>query len=122
PPEVGDWRTDDRALWIDEYHFDGARTDSTVGMGRSNVGDLPEAWTLMQTWNDMVDTRFPEKIIIAEDLQNCDCINRRTADGGAGFDSQWDEDMFWALYEAVRQSDDTRRDIGRVANAITHGY
>jgi 1,4-alpha-glucan branching enzyme len=60
--------------------------------------------------------------MIAEDLQNNDWITKSTSQGGAGFDSQWDPDFYWPMHDQIVASDDSSRDMNRVAYAVKHGY
>lgn len=121
-PDVRDWQQDLLALWLGNYHFDGARVDSTVTLRRSDTGDLPESWAHMQQLNRLVDSTDSRKIMIAEDLQGNDWLNRSIDGGGAGFDSQWDESLFWSLFDAVRQTADENRDMGRIADSLRHNF
>jgi 1,4-alpha-glucan branching enzyme len=109
-------------MWMLEYHFDGTRIDSTVNVRKNDGHDLPGGWAVMQDWNKFVDHDEPGGITIAEDLQNEEWINKPVSEGGAGYDSQWFEDLFWSLHDAVVQADDSARDIGRIVGAMQHYY
>jgi 1,4-alpha-glucan branching enzyme len=79
-------------MWFDEYHMDGLRFDATLyirtidGLG---TGDLPEGWDLLRAITSSVRESRPDKILIAEDLQN-DPAMTIFGEGGAGFHAQWD--------------------------------
>jgi 1,4-alpha-glucan branching enzyme len=70
--------------WLEEYHLDGFRMDATGYMTLQTGG-----WSLMQELNDLVDNRFANKVIIAEQLPDDDWVTRPTGIGGAGFDAQY---------------------------------
>jgi 1,4-alpha-glucan branching enzyme len=118
-PEVRDYIVDNALLWLDDYHADGLRWDSTVNIRRASGGDIAEGWQLLQRANDAVDAR---KIMIAEDLQNNDWVTRPTSSGGAGFDSQWDPGFYWPMRGQMLAANDRDRDMVAVRDAITHVY
>ncbi|HEY3242396.1 MAG TPA: alpha amylase C-terminal domain-containing protein [Phycisphaerae bacterium] len=86
-PQVQDFYVDNLALWLEEYHVDGFRMDATYYMYPPNGGI--GGWPLMQKLNDLVDRRYADRIMIAEQLPNNTGITNPTSTGGAGFDSQW---------------------------------
>jgi 1,4-alpha-glucan branching enzyme len=122
--EVRQYIRDNVRMWLDEYHVDGLRFDSTINIrnfyGKNNdpEHDIPEGWALMQWLNNEIDSSQPWKIIIAEDLQNNEWINKDTGSGGAGFDSQWDSSFYWAIRNVLVNSDDEKRDMYSVRDAI----
>jgi 1,4-alpha-glucan branching enzyme len=70
--------------WLEEYRLDGFRMDATSYMTLQAGG-----WSLMQEFNDLIDNRFADKIVIAEQLPDDDWVTRPTSIGGAGFDTQY---------------------------------
>jgi 1,4-alpha-glucan branching enzyme len=75
-PEVRQYIRDNVLMWLDEYHVDGLRFDSTINMrnvdGKNGdpTHDLADGWSLIQWLNDEIDRHQPWKISIAEDLQD----------------------------------------------------
>ncbi|HVO31961.1 MAG TPA: alpha-amylase family glycosyl hydrolase [bacterium] len=120
--QVRNYIADNSMMWLRDYHADGLRWDSVVNIRRANNADLPDGWALLQRVNDDAHTKASGKIMIAEDLQNYDAITRATAQGGAGFDSQWDPSFFYPLKSALVTTNDADRDMNAVAGAISHGY
>jgi 1,4-alpha-glucan branching enzyme len=47
-------------------------------------------------------------------------ITAPTSSGGLGFDSQWDPGFYWPMKQIIVSPDDSSRDMGTVASAITH--
>lgn len=91
--EVRQFIRDNVMMWLNDFHINGLRFDSTLYM-RSSTGDgntdLPEGWSLMQWLNDEVQWLTGRRIMIAEDLHSLDAITAKVEHGGAGFHAQWD--------------------------------
>ncbi|MGF1536999.1 MAG: alpha-amylase family glycosyl hydrolase [Elainellaceae cyanobacterium] len=122
-PEVRQYLRDNALLWLDEFRVDGLRWDSTVNIRTvSGEGDLPDGWSLMRWVNDEINARFPEKISIAEDLQNNAWITKDTEADGAGFDAQWSSAFVHPIRDAVIAAADEQRDMAAVRDAISHRY
>jgi 1,4-alpha-glucan branching enzyme len=125
--EVRQYLVDNALMWLEEYHVDGLRFDATAYIrnvqGNENPGDnLEEGWGLLRWINDELDKRQPWKLTIAEDLRNLESITASTADGGAGFDAQWDAEFVHPVREAIITQEDSHRNAAAVANAIGHRY
>jgi 1,4-alpha-glucan branching enzyme len=110
-------------MWLDEYRMDGLRWDATKFIRKTDSGgtDIPSGWSLLQASNNDVNARFPDKLIIAEDFDDNDWVTRPVAQGGAGFDSQWD----WFVHSirgVASASSDGARDMNTVRDAIAHAY
>ena len=121
-PAVRDYVADNASMWLNEFQLDGLRWDSTINIrqacGDSGCAAIPDGWGLLQRVNDAVDGSQPWKIMIAEDLQGDTSITAPTSGGGAGFDSQWDMQIFSSVKAAILASQDSDRDVGSVASAI----
>ena len=70
--EVRAYILDNARMWLEEYHIDGLRYDSTLYIrctdgNETNV--IPEGWTLMQEINSEAWARTPHCILIVEDLR-----------------------------------------------------
>jgi 1,4-alpha-glucan branching enzyme len=70
----------------------------------------------------MVHKEFPGKLTIAEDLQNNEFITKRTADGGAGFDLQWDSQFVHPIRKLVCTPFDNDRSINEFVGAAMASY
>lgn len=95
-PEVRQFILDNVTMWLTEFKIDGLRVDSTIYMrntgGDNNNHDLdiPDAWTLMAEMNDLAHKINPAALMIAEDGASNNDLVKPTAEGGAGFDAQWE--------------------------------
>ncbi len=115
---------DDNALiWLRDYGVDGLRWDSTINIRAYNNGNPPiaEGGQLLRKANDDSHTpqpKQPQKISIAEDLQGSADLTTPTGKGGFGFNSQWDDNLYFDLRYAVVATKDADRDIGAIKNSI----
>ncbi len=122
--EVRQYIRDNALMWLDEYHVDGLRLDGTMfmrnieGVFMSPANDIPEVWGFFQWLNREIQERFPNKIIIAEDLMNDAWITKDIDKNGAGFGSQWWADFVHPIRSVIIPSDDEFRDMEKVVNAI----
>lgn len=95
-PEVRQYILDNVAMWFSEYKIDGLRVDSTIYMrnidGNNDKPDLdiPEAWSLLGEINELAHKINPNALMIAEDNSTNEGIVKAVADGGMGFDAQWE--------------------------------
>lgn len=107
-PEVRDFILDNVSMWLNEYHVDGFRLDSTIYMrntaGHNNdpAHDIPDAWRLMMDINNRAHKIKPDALVIAEDCAGNSQITNAQIYGGAGFDSQWDLGLPHVIRGALR--------------------
>jgi 1,4-alpha-glucan branching enzyme len=120
--EVRTFIRDNTLMWLDEFRCGGMRFDATLYVRTSNLGDLPDGWSLLQWLNDEIDARQPWKISIAEDLQNNAWLTRPTSSGGAGFDAQWDAAFVHPVRAALEVANDSSRNMWAVRDAIAFRY
>ena len=123
--EVRQYIFDNAMMWLDDYHADGLRYDMTLyirSVEASAQDVIAEGWSLLQWINREVQARHPDKITIAEDLQNSAELTRRHEDGGANFSSQWDAGFVHPIREAIIAIDDANRSMVAVRNAILNQY
>lgn len=83
---------------------------------------IPEGWSLAQWINREVRERFPNTIVIAEDLRTNPAVTKDEQWGGANFSSQWDEAFVHPIREVVSAPEDWHRDMHQVSDAIQHRY
>ena len=123
--EVRRFIHDNALMWLEEFHVDGLRYDSTLFIRTidGNEGnELPEGWSLMQQINGDIRARFPHCIIIAEDLRNNPWITKPTEEKGAGFHAQWDANFVHPVREIVILAQDEHRAMDTVRHAISFRY
>lgn len=121
--EVRQFIRDNALMWLEDYHIDGLRYDMTLFI-RSVDGskDLPEGWGLAQWVNSEISAKYPNKILIAEDLQNNEYLTKPPEFGGAGFSAQWDAAFVHPVRDVVQQPDDNSRDMAKLVSALTFRY
>ncbi len=118
--EVRAYLHDNALMWLDEFHLDGLRFDATLyirtidGVG---TGDLPEGWDVLRSITDTIRERYPDKIVIAEDLQSDPSITS-TDEGGAGFHAQWDASFVHPVRAMLTAVDDADRSMAELAEAL----
>ena len=93
--EVRRYIRDNAMMWIEDYHCDGLRMDATSyiryeGGGIGYYSEIPEGNLLMRDINAEINTKYPGKLTIAEDLKGHDLVTLNTEYGGIGYGSQWD--------------------------------
>lgn len=126
--EVREYIRDNVLMWLNDYRVDGLRWDMTAyirnvyGNDNDPEHDIPEGWGLMQGINDVIRDPQGRKMTIAEDLKDNPFLTKDTADGGAGFDAQWDAGFVHPVREALIASDDQARNVEAVRDAILHRY
>ena len=131
-PEVREFIRDNVLMWLKEYRIDGLRWDMVCGIrnvySRDDVPfDDPSnlegwGWNLLRWVNDEVNQHQPWKIMIAEDLRLNASITRATGHGGAGFDSQWDNEFHHALRRALVAKWDDERDVWAIKANIERRF
>jgi len=121
--EVRKFLRDNAMMWLEEFHLDGLRYDSTLYMRTIDmVREIPEAWELFQGLNGEIRSRFPGKILIAEDLQDSHLLTSSVDQGGAGFHAQWGAHFVHPIRAAVTTPEDDHRCMGQVAGALLHRF
>ncbi len=118
--EVRQFIHDNALMWLEEFHVDGLRFDSTIFMRsvRGEGDEIPEGWSLMQWITDTMRARYPGRISIAEDLRNNVWLTKTTGEGGAGFHTQWDANFVHPVRAAVIAADDGSRSMDALRDAI----
>ncbi len=121
--EVRQFIHDNALMWLSAFHLDGLRYDMTPYMRSvdATVMNIPEGWTLCRWINTDVRQRYPDKILIAEDLHSDPAVSSPGPDGAA-FHAQWDAQFVHPVREALTVSDDAWRSTAEVATAIGYNY
>src|SRR5439155_14532990 len=124
-PQVRQYINDNALLLLRDYGVDGLRFDDTIDIRTFNAGSgrtaNNEGRQLLREINlsyRNTDPKQPGKITIAEDLHSSGEITQHSSPIGLEFNSQWDEDIFFSLRNAVTRINDQDRDIGAVKRAL----
>ena len=117
--QVRDFIKDSTKMWLSEYRVDGLRFDGTKYM-RTTDGNNPLAagWNLLRWLTDEIRQDQPWKILIAEDFGGGEAMTRTTAQGGAGFHSQWAGEFVHPIRNALKAPSDNARNMNEVAYSI----
>ena len=127
-PEVRQFLRDNALFWLDAFGADGLRWDMTLyirtvhGNQHDAGQSIADGWGFMQSVNREVRARWPEKISIAEDLQDNEWLTRGAPAGGAGFDAQWAANFVHPVRAALVAGRDEDRSMAAVRDAILDRY
>lgn len=105
--EVRQFILDNITMWLSEYRLDGLRVDSTIYMrnteGRDSdpAHDIGDAWLLLQDIVELAHKINPNALMIAEDCASNQYITKQRAEGGCGFDAQWELGFPHALRDGL---------------------
>ena len=116
---------DNVRMWLEEFHLDGLRWDSTVNFRTVDNGKgakLPEGVSLMREMNQLTHSYPTPKITIAEDHSDTSQITQAPHIHGIDFDSQWDPKFVHPIREAITAESDGKRDLNAIAWALNHRY
>ena len=109
-------------MWLEEYHADGLRFDSTSyirGTDGRESSPLPDGRSLLQWINREIRQRYPGRISIAEDVFDNGELTRPVENGGLGFGAQWDCSFVHHLRDLVSAVDDDGRSMLALRDALT---
>jgi 1,4-alpha-glucan branching enzyme len=111
---------DATAMWLDEFHGDGFRWDSTSNIrALDGQGSTPGGRELLVAQNELAHARGATST--AEDLKGSAELTRPVARGGFGFDAQWDG-FGYDVARVLEVPRDDARDLGVVVRALTGSY
>ena len=121
--EVRQFIHDNALGWLANFHADGLRYDMTPYMRSvdATTTNIPEGWSLCRWINTDIRERYPDKILIAEDLHSDPSVSS-TGPEGAAFHAQWDAQFVHPVREAIIVADDAWRSTAEVATAIGYSY
>ncbi len=125
--EVRRYIRDNALMWLEQFHCDGLRWDATAfireadgGLGMENA--LEEGIQMMRDINVEIQEKYPEKLLIAEDLMNKSFITNGVDFGGLGFNSQWDASFVHPLRKLLSEMQDSDRDLDVLEEILQFKY
>lgn len=125
--EVHQYIRDNALMWIEDYHCDGLRMDATSyiryeGGGLGDDTEIPEGNILMRDINAEIQSKYPGKLTIAEDLKGHTLVTESVENGGIGYGSQWDMNFVHPVRKALIEQGDEYRDLQALIDAILFQY
>lgn len=125
--EVRQYIRDNALMWIEDYHCDGLRMDATSyiryeGGGLGDDTEIPEGNILMRDINAEIQSKYPGKLTIAEDLKGHTLVTESVGNGGIGYGSQWDMNFVHPVRKALIEQGDEYRDLQALIDAILFQY
>jgi 1,4-alpha-glucan branching enzyme len=115
-PMVSRMLIDSAIVWMDELHGDGFRWDSTSNVrALDGNGTTPGGRELLVALNEVTHARGGTSV--AEDLKGYADLVKPAAQGGFGFDAQWDG-FGYDVSRVLEGANDDTRDMPTVERAL----
>lgn len=128
-PEVRQYITDNVRMLVDDYRVDALRVDSTLYIRKTASGpvddstpDSPDGWKILQEIVKAAKQAKRPAFVIGEDLQGNQWITKPQAEGGAGFDAQWDPSFCTQIRDVLDPPADESRDMEKIRNILNTRY
>jgi 1,4-alpha-glucan branching enzyme len=123
-PEVRAYLQDNARLWVDTFHVDGFRWDSTGNIRATNHGQgdpIPSGELFLRETHDALREAYPGLLSIAEDLSGNALLTRPVAEGGYGFDAQWDAGFHASVVEQLALAGPGKPSVQALREALEDG-
>ncbi len=119
-PRVAGMLADSARWWLDEVRGDGFRWDSVSNIRAiDGQGTTPGGHELLDEVNAL--THEAGALSVAEDLKGYAPLTKPSAEGGFGFDAQWDG-FGYVVMEQLSFGSDDARDLNAIEGALTGSY
>lgn len=113
---VRDFFVENALMLLEEYQIDGLRFDATRTI-ENNRGSDNNGWNFLQELTWRIKERFPERILIAEHLEDHDSIVR-----DAGMHSTWFAKAHHEFQRAAQGDDSLNRITGLLGKDFGYGH
>ena len=136
-PQVRSFLMSNIRYWIEEYHVDGLKFSETASMLYLDYGRKPGEWIpniyggkeninaveFIQNVRKMVDSLQKNTILAAEESSGWQFVTGDIADGGLGFDYQWNDGWKKELVPFIEMDPLFRKGIyGRLTYSMLYQY
>ncbi len=122
--EVRVFLRDNAMMWLEAYQCDGLRFDATAiirlinGYENSENVLLEDGFNFLRDLNTELREKFPQKILIAEDLKADPVVTARLNSNGLGFHSQWGVGFVHSLRNVLTERSDEQRNLQSVVDSV----
>lgn len=126
--EVRNYIRDNAMMRLNDYKCDGLRWDATsyIRDEKGGIGyekqEIEEGTLLMQEINSESHAKFPQKIMIAEDLKGENTVTSKYGEKALHFDSQWDGEFVHPIKKVLTAVNDADRNLKDVTHALFNKY
>jgi len=126
--EVRQFIRDNAFMWLEDYRCDGLRWDATSyirfveGGTDYEKNEIFEGKKMIQDINGEIKAKYPEKILIAEDLNADTIVTQDQCYDGLNFNAQWDSHFVNKVRNILVHPEDKSRNLQEVVNALTFKY
>lgn len=126
--EVQQYILDTIRMWLNDFHVDGFRVDSTLyirnakGNNNDPQNDLPDGWNILKQITSLAHKIKPEARLIAEDSGGNSYITKSQEEDGLGFDAQWEMGFPHAIRQVLKPGDDSERILEPLVDQLTTLY
>ncbi len=122
--QVRDYLQDNAWMWVETFHVDGFRWDSTGNIRATDHGNgeaIPAGEAFLRDANEALHAGAPGFWSIAEDLSGEPLLTKPREEGGYGFDAQWDGGFHAGVVGALKAAGSGDPDMGAVRSALRDG-
>ncbi|MCL6258207.1 alpha-amylase family glycosyl hydrolase [Aquiflexum sp. TKW24L] len=122
--EVRNYIRDNALMWLDDYQCDGLRFDATAVIrfmqneDPQNNATLEEGYRFLQQLNGELRSKFPGKILIAEDLKADPIVTSDIKLNGLGFHTQWGLGFVNHIRRVLLEIEDKHRNLQLVVESL----
>ncbi|MCH6232867.1 alpha-amylase family glycosyl hydrolase [Cognataquiflexum rubidum] len=126
--EVRNFLRDNAMMWLGAYQCDGLRLDATAVIrfleneNPHNHAILEEGYQFLQQLNGEIRSKFPGKILIAEDLKADPIVTSDIKLNGLGFHSQWGLGFVNHLRRVLLEIEDKHRNLQLVVESLFFSF
>jgi 1,4-alpha-glucan branching enzyme len=126
--EVRNYIRDNALMWLHAYQCDGLRLDATAMirfLGYDDPHDrtiLEDGFSFLRDLNAEISTKFPSKILIAEDLKADAVVTAPVSKSGLGFHAQWGLGFADYVKRVLLEVDDQHRNLQLIVESLFFSF
>ncbi|WP_373522402.1 alpha-amylase family glycosyl hydrolase [Aquiflexum sp.] len=126
--EVRSYIRDNAMMWLQAYQCDGLRFDATAMIRFLGYDDpydktiLEDGYSFIQNLNGEISAKFPNKILIAEDLKADSMVTAPISKNGLGFHSQWGLGFSDYVKRVLLEVDDQHRNLQLILESLYFSF